>query len=102
MIQDHKNNKINSDKIKNNYLKLKNKVGMAVLKSKQTRLVGIISTYIVHPYSCFLSIVSIQSAIYISLNKRSSSITLSDEKSKRRDIYYVCTDYPYYSCLFAF
>ena len=30
------------------------KVGMAVLKSKQTRVVGIISTYMVHPYACFL------------------------------------------------
>ena len=37
------------------YLKLKSEVGMAVLKSKQTRLVGIISTYVVHTYTynCF-------------------------------------------------
>ena len=32
---------------------LKSEVGMAVLKSKQTRAVEIFSTYIVHPYACF-------------------------------------------------
>ena len=32
--------------IKNNYLKLKSEVGKAVLRSKQTKLVGIISTYL--------------------------------------------------------
>ena len=60
MVQDHK--KINSDQYQKyyNYLKMKSEVGMAVLKSKQTRLVWIISTYIVHPYACFLSVVSIQ------------------------------------------
>ena len=36
---------------------MKSEVGMAVLKSKQTRVVGVISTYvyIVHPYTCLLS-----------------------------------------------
>ena len=38
--------------VKSNCLKLKSEVGMAVLKSKQTRVVGIISTYILHPYAC--------------------------------------------------
>ena len=33
---------------------MKSEVGMAVLKSKQTRVVGVISTY-VHPYTCLLS-----------------------------------------------
>ena len=33
-------------KYKNNCLKLKNEVGMEVLKSKQTRVVEIISTYV--------------------------------------------------------
>ena len=43
--------KINSDKHKNNnYLKLKSEVEMAVLKSKQIKLVEIISTYVVQPY----------------------------------------------------
>ena len=32
--------------VKNNCLKLKSEVGMAMLKSKQTRVVGIISIYI--------------------------------------------------------
>ena len=32
--------------VKRNCLKLKSEVGMAVLKSKQTRIVGIISTYV--------------------------------------------------------
>ncbi len=33
-------------------IKLKGEVGMAVPKSNQTRVVGII-TYLVHPYACF-------------------------------------------------
>ena len=58
MIQDQ----INSDKCKKkkiDCLKLKSEVGMALLKCKQTRLVGIISTYmyVVHPYACFLSLI---------------------------------------------
>ena len=44
--------------IKNNCLKLKNEVGMAVLKSKQTRVVAsyieIISTYIYSTSLCLL------------------------------------------------
>ena len=43
---------------KNNCIKLKVKVGMAVPKSTQTRLVGRI-TYMVHPYACFLVMVHI-------------------------------------------
>ena len=39
---------------------------------------------IVHPYTCFLS-----TSLAISVN-RSSSITQSDEKSKHRDIRYMC------------
>ena len=51
-------------KYKNNYLKLKSEVGMAVLKSKQTRLVGIISTYI---YSTSLCLI-FEYSFYTSLN----------------------------------
>ena len=42
--------------IKNNCLKLKNEVGMEVLKSKQTRVVYRDNQHIriVHPYACFL------------------------------------------------
>ena len=45
---------MNSDKYKNNCLKLKNEVGMAVLKSKQTRVVYRDNQHIriVHPYAC--------------------------------------------------
>ena len=48
---------MNSDKYKNNCLKLKSEVGMAVLKSKQTRVVYRDNQHIriVHPYACFLS-----------------------------------------------
>ena len=44
------------ESIKNNCLKLKNEVGMAVLKSKQTRVVYRDNQHIriVHPYACFL------------------------------------------------
>ena len=43
-------------KYKNNCLKLKNEVGMEVLKSKQTRVVYRDNQHIriVHPYACFL------------------------------------------------
>ena len=37
--------------IKNICVKLKGEVGMAIPKSTQTRVVGII-TYMVHPYAC--------------------------------------------------
>ena len=42
--------------IKNNCLKLKNEVGMEVLKSKQTRVAYRDNQHIhiVHPYACFL------------------------------------------------
>ena len=45
----------NYTSIKNNCLKLKNEVGMAVLKSKQTRVVYRDDQHIrrVHPYACF-------------------------------------------------
>ena len=75
--------------IKNNCLKLKSEVGMAVLKSNQTRVVGIISTYVVHPYACFMIMFLQKAYIPISVNK-CSSITHSDEKSKRRDVLHMC------------
>ena len=50
---------MNSDKYKKQLLKLKlkNEVGMAVLKSKQTRVVYRDNQHIriVYPYTCFLS-----------------------------------------------
>ena len=47
-------------------------------------------------YTCFLN-----TSLAVLVN-RSINITQSDEKSKHRDVLYVCADYPYYSCLFAF
>ena len=49
----------NYTSIKNNCLKLKNEVGMAVLKSKQTRVVYRDNQHIrsVHPYACFFRLV---------------------------------------------
>ena len=44
--------KIMVTSIKNICIKLKGEVGMAMPKSTQTRVVGII-TYMVHPYACF-------------------------------------------------
>ena len=52
--------------------------------------------YIVHPYTCLLS-----TSLAVLVNG-SKHITKSDEKSKCRDVLYICADYPYYSCLFAF
>ena len=48
---------MNSDTYKNNCLKLKNEVGMAVLKKKQTRVVYRDNQHIriVHPYASLLS-----------------------------------------------
>ena len=40
------------NKYKNNWIKLKDEVGMAGSKSRQTRFVGII-TFTIHPYACF-------------------------------------------------
>ena len=44
--------KNSGNKYKNICIKLKDEVGMAMPKSTQTRVVGII-TYMVHPYACF-------------------------------------------------
>ena len=70
--------------IKNKCLKFKSAVGM---KSNQTRVVGIISLYVVHPYACFLSIIMF-----------STQAILVNKRSKCRDVHvlYVCADYPYY------
>ena len=47
---------------------------MAVLKSNETRVVGLISKYVVHPYACFLSTIMFlhKLIIAISVNKTSS------------------------------
>ena len=68
-------------------------VGMAVLKSKQTRVVGIISTYMVHPYACFL--ISIYVPISHILYPHACEVKLVSEKyhfskSKRRDVPCMC------------
>ena len=55
--------------IKNSCLKLKNEVGMAVLKSKQTRVVYRDNQHIriVHPYACFFRLVRLCDTIYFYL-----------------------------------
>ena len=65
--------------IKNNCLKLKNEVGMEVLKSKQTRVVYRDNQHIriVHPYACLLS-----TALAVLVNRKYSSITQSDKPKK--------------------
>ena len=80
---------MNSDKHKNNGLKLKNEVGMAVLKGKQTRVVYRDNQHIriVHPYACFFRLVRLcDTTIYFyspiqlrlySLSKRRDEWTVS-------------------------
>ena len=84
-------------KYKNNCL-MKSEIGMAVLKTKQTRIVGIISTYVWYiPTLAFLVRLCDTYAYFY------SPIQLSlYSKSKCRDVLYICADYPYYSCLLAF
>ena len=46
--------KVIRSSVKNNWIKLKGEVGMVVLKSTQTRVVGVITYKVhVHPYACF-------------------------------------------------
>ena len=79
--------------IKNNCLKLKNEVGMAVLKSKQTRVVAsyieIISTYV---YSTSLRLLTEYTTLVVLVNRSkivvSHNLTSLDLKSKRRDVLY--------------
>ena len=56
MYKTRKNSQLKENKYKNNCLKLKNEVGMEVLKRKQTRVVYRDNQHIciVHPYACFL------------------------------------------------
>ena len=84
----------NNTSIKNNCLKLKNEVGMAVLKSKQTRVVYRDNQHIriVHPYAYFFRLVRLCDTtiyFYSPIQLRLYSI------SKRRDVLYVCADYLY-------
>ena len=72
---------MNSDKIsiKNNCLKLKNEVGMEVLKSKQTRVVyrDNQDIRIVHPYACLVSTtlaVLVNRSIYIVVSHNLTSL----------------------------
>ena len=77
--------------IKNNCLKLKNKVGMAVLKSKQTRVVAsyieIISTYV---YSTSLRLLTEYTTLVVLVNRSKIVVShnLTSLKSKRRDVLY--------------
>ena len=85
---------------KNNCLKLKNKVGMAVLKSKQARVVYRDNQHIhmVHPYACFFRLVRLCDTtiyFYSPIQLRLYSF------SKRRDVLYVCADYLYILLLFV-
>ena len=59
--------------IKNNCLKLKNEVGMEVLKSKQTRVVYRDNQHIriVHPYVLFLGSSDCVILLYISIHQYS-------------------------------
>ena len=59
--------------IKNNCLKLKNEVGMAVLKSKQIRVVYRDNQHIciVHPYTCFLGSSDCVILLYTSIHQYS-------------------------------
>ena len=87
--------------IKNNCLKLKNEVGMAVLKSKQTRVVYRDNQHIriVHPYACFL-IGSSDCVILLFYFYSPIQLKLYSF-SKRRDVLYVCADYLYILLLFV-
>ena len=71
--------------IKNNCLKLKNEVGMAVLKSKQTRVVvsyiDIISTY-----ACFFRLVRLCDTTILLLFTNTTKVVYS--VSKRKDVLY--------------
>ena len=60
---------MNSDKYKKQSLKIENEVGMAVLKSKQTRVVYRDNQHIriVHPYACLLS-----TTLAVLVNKKAS------------------------------
>ena len=48
--------------------------------------VGIISTYVLYPYTCFFSIVVFLYKLSLLVNNINSSITHSDERSKHRDV----------------
>ena len=86
--------------IKNNCLKLKNEVGMEVLKSKQTRVVYRDNQHIciVHPYTCFFRLVRLcDTTVYFCSPIQLRLYSLS----KRRDVLYICADYLYILLLFV-
>ena len=86
--------------------KMKGKVGMATLKSKQTRVVGITSTHMVHPYTCFMgnNVSQISALLHMHVDEdgeiRVHICTLMRKGSV--GIYQVCADYPYYVLLFIY
>ena len=86
--------------IKNNCLKLKNEVGMEVLKSKQTRVVYRDNQHIriIHPYACFFRLIRLcDTTIYFYSPIQLKLYSLS----KHRDVLYVCADYLYILLLFV-
>ena len=96
----HHSNYIIVTSIKNNCLKLKNEVGMAVLKSKQTRVVYGDNQHIriAHPYTCFFRFIRLCDTtiyFYSPIQLRLYSL------NKRRDVLYVCADYLYILLLFV-
>ena len=88
--------------IKNNCLKLKNEVGMAVLKSKQTRVVYRDNQHvrIVHPHACFFRLVGLCDTtilLYFCSPIQLKVVLIN----KRRDVLYVYADYIYILLLFV-
>ena len=84
--------------IKNNCLKLKNEVGMAVLKSNQPRVVYRDNQHIriVHPYACFYWLIRLcDTTVYFHSPIQLRLYSLS----KHRDVLYVCADYLYNTTL---
>ena len=115
-----------STSVKNICTNLKSDIGMAVPKSNQTSVVGVI-TYIVHPYAYFsdcdamlcihvywlVRLATWVCPLHISESWYLPDGEVSEEKeqefwygtciveSKRRDVLCIC-DYPYYSCSATF
>ena len=89
----------NNTSIKINCLKLKSEVGMAVLKSNQTRVVyrDNQNILIVHPYACFLG----SSDCVILLLLFTNTALRLYSKNKHRDVLYVCSDYLYILLFFV-
>ena len=77
--------------IKDNFLKLKSEVGMTVLKSKQTRVVGIISTYV---YSTSLHLLFLSDYVILPLLFTDTAKRVLKKQAWGCTID-ICADYPY-------